>query len=1298
MQVGDVIAGRFEIEELIGSGGMGDVHRAIDRTSGERVALKSLRTHGGVAERFLRESEILAELSHPAIVRHIAHGQSQRGELYLAMEWLEGEDLGKRLARKTLTVGESLTLIVRVAEALALVHAQGVLHRDLKPSNFFLRDGRVEHVKVLDFGIAHVSGGGLTGTGNTLGTPGYMAPEQARGERNVDASADVFALGCVLFECLSGRPAFVGEHAVAILGKILFEEAPRLREVRPEANPALDELVARMLSKSPAKRPADAGALLVELLTLGAQTGAPPIRTTPPPAMLTEGEQRLLSVVMARQPNLVPTGEQNDEAHAPTLAAHASDESLAHLRNLARRHGATIDRVGDGTWVAVLAIRGSATDQSASAARLALELSAELPEAHVIAATGRGVVEGRWPIGDAMERAAALLREAEENHGGEVMVDSTTAGLVEAKFDLRRGETGIALLRERAFDSTRLLLGKPTPCVGRDRELSMLETLVAESAQDSVARVVLVTGPAGAGKSRVLSELLGRLASRDEAPRVWIGRADASRAGSPFGLLGPLLRASMGVREGESLAEQRQSLRVRVGLHLEPRACDRVAEFLGEMIGVAFVETPGSPLQAARRDPLLMSDQMARAFEELVDAELRTRPLLIALEDVHWGDPPSLAFLDRVLRNLKRRPLTVIAMARPDVRETFPKLWAERDLTEIRLAALSPKAAERLVRSALGDSFPASRVAAIVERADGNAFYLEELIRAESEGRLDALPETVLAMVQMRLDALPDEARRILRAASIFGESFWDGAVRALLGERASDVQSFLGNLRSLVEREAVQPIEPSRFPGHLEHRFRHAIVREAAYGLLTDTDRALGHRLAAQWLTENGEADAAALAEHHRRGGALALAIACYVRAADQALDANDFAAAILRAEEGIAAGATDRELGELRRVQADAHRWSGRVAEAAQCGAEAMDRLEPGSIGWCKAAESCALAAVAEGLSDDHAGTERLTAQLLEVEPRDGATVVLCGAMCMFARSMFLVSRFEAGRRLFARLEPLVASLGGEERAINAQFANLRAVWARMEGDTSRSVRLNEEAIAEYQALGATRHMLFIQTNLADCLLQLGAYERAADVARQVLAPSEEMALDGVTSLANLNLGLALGQLGRTDEALTCVGEGMRLYAARGNRRYHSVGQNYRAEILAGADRLDLAAEEARTAVTLSAPFPPIHPQALGILAHVELRLGHAEEALRLSREAVTLLESLGSVLEGAEVIRLTHACALHRVGAVDEAKVAIAVARDRILQSAVLIGDLALRASFLKEVRAHAKTLRLAAEWQA
>src|SRR5215813_10231530 len=212
MEVADLLDERFEVEHQTRAGGMGEVFRGRDRVSGQAVAIKVIsdrRDHHGA--RFAREVQLLAELSHPGIVRYISHGTTRLGALFLVMEWLDGEDLRRRLEREPLTMGESVALATRVAEALGAAHARGIVHRDLKPSNLFLPDGRIDQVKILDFGIAHKEGlTQLTQTGTLIGTPGYMAPEQARGQEGIDARADVFALGCVLFECLTGSRPFQG--------------------------------------------------------------------------------------------------------------------------------------------------------------------------------------------------------------------------------------------------------------------------------------------------------------------------------------------------------------------------------------------------------------------------------------------------------------------------------------------------------------------------------------------------------------------------------------------------------------------------------------------------------------------------------------------------------------------------------------------------------------------------------------------------------------------------------------------------------------------------------------------------------------------------------------------------------------------------------------------------------------------------------------------------------------------------------------------------------------------------------
>src|SRR6266700_1424402 len=258
------VAGRFRLEQEAGSGGMGTVYRALDLTCGRPVAVKILNGRElRDQRRFEQEAAILATLSHPAIVRYLAHGIDDSGDpgaLFLAMEWLEGEDLAARIGRQDLSIDDALFALRR-----------DIIHRDIEPENLYLPLGEIERLKVLDFGIARLVVGGrtLTRTGAVVGTPGYMAPELVRGERVVTPAADVFSLGCVLFQCLTGRPVFEAEEPSALLAKILLQDAPRVRELAPRLPVALDDLVARMLAKEPLDRLADMPAVQRELDGIG---------------------------------------------------------------------------------------------------------------------------------------------------------------------------------------------------------------------------------------------------------------------------------------------------------------------------------------------------------------------------------------------------------------------------------------------------------------------------------------------------------------------------------------------------------------------------------------------------------------------------------------------------------------------------------------------------------------------------------------------------------------------------------------------------------------------------------------------------------------------------------------------------------------------------------------------------------------------------------------------------------------------------------------------------------------------
>jgi serine/threonine protein kinase len=264
LEAGEVVGERFRIERFAGSGGMGAVYRAADLASGAHAAIKVMgKQSGSVRERFSREAAVLAQLSHPCIVRYVAHGMTTRGLPFLAMDWLDGEDLSGRLARASLRAEDSLSLVRRASEGLAVAHARGVVHRDIKPSNLFLVDGDPGSAKVIDFGVARIDegAGALTRPGTSLGTAGYMAPEQAMEAADVDARADVYALGCVLFECLTGRAPFVGRPA-ALLVKVLAEKPPRPSDLRPALSDEIDALLGRLLAKDRAERPRDAAELL----------------------------------------------------------------------------------------------------------------------------------------------------------------------------------------------------------------------------------------------------------------------------------------------------------------------------------------------------------------------------------------------------------------------------------------------------------------------------------------------------------------------------------------------------------------------------------------------------------------------------------------------------------------------------------------------------------------------------------------------------------------------------------------------------------------------------------------------------------------------------------------------------------------------------------------------------------------------------------------------------------------------------------------------------------------------------
>jgi hypothetical protein len=261
-----------------------------------------------------------------------------------------------------------------------------------------------------------------------------------------------------------------------------------------------------------------------------------------------------------------------------------------------------------------------------------------------------------------------------------------------------------------------------------------------------------------------------------------------------------------------------------------------------------------------------------------------------------------------------------------------------------------------------GSTIREETVASIVEQSEGNALFLEELIRNVAEGHADEAPATVLAMLQARIGRLELHVRKILRCASIFGESSWSGGIRALFGTTIHSV-SFEDALRSLVRAEILELRRESRFPGEQEYRFRHGLMRDAAYGLLADEERVAGHRLAAEYLETVHEQDSLIVAEHYVQGQEPSRAVAHLLRAATQSCDNGDMNAALHVAERALVLEPDPASRGALLAVKTRVCVWREQYIEVLKCGHEALALVEVGGYRWCQLVQQMMPAAAFTG-----------------------------------------------------------------------------------------------------------------------------------------------------------------------------------------------------------------------------------------------------------------------------------------------------------------------------------------------
>ena len=1114
-------------------------------------------------------------------------------------------------------------------------------------------------VKLLDFGIARRAQDDwqVTRPGITPGTPLYIAPEQARDGETVDGRADIFSLGCVLVECATGQPPRLnGNHS----SRTDTWDEPELAELYSVLPRPLREVLDRMLALEPSARPDDAEKLSSELGSVAETLAAAGPEPPPRSRTLSGSEQRVAAA-------LVVSGLAQESA----------------LRELLAAHGARAERTPDGLLTIAFTGLGIPADQATQAARLALRLKAVCPEASLGMSTSRTDIGGGLSLREVTGKAACLLATTP---AGTIHVDGPTARLIEARFEIQplSAQASRLLFEKGIREVPRTLMGKELPCFGRGREIGLLETLWDEACDEPGARVMLMTAPAGGGKSRVCHEFCERIQRRGRPFEFLVGRGDPMREAAPFALLGPALLAAAGITGGEPEAVQRKRLTAHVARFLPEKDGLRTAAFLGEMANLPFPDDDLLPLRAARQDARLMADQKLMAWLEWLEAECKHHPVLLVLEDLHWGDAPSVSFVDAALRVLADKPLLVLALARPEVERRFPGVWNERNPQQIKLAPLSPRWSQRLVEYVAGE-LPDPSARWIVERSQGNPFYLQELLRVVLDGGQvgddSNLPDTVLGMVQARFDGFGPDAKLVLRAGSIFGQVFRPAGVKALLdGNVRKDVDRWLDILEK-------QEILFSRPTGDLrEYAFRHALLRQAAYEMLPPAEKRLGHLLAGQYLEQAGEREGIVLADHFERAEEKPRTIHWLAVAAQQALDADDVVEAIVRVERAAGLGAEGEALWTMRVIESQARNWRGEYMEAERAARESLaSRNERTRLG--------ALSALFNALGPQTKYGE--TAALLGDLERPGAPELLNAWLeCVAYAALYLSvgGDNEVCGRTLALLEESREWL---DPILVGRAERMRVNIARGSGNLPEAVVCMRRVVDHFQRIGHRREECVAVGNLGVSLLEIGQLEEAEVCTRQALATFRKMDVKYMLGGNLQTLTNILAYQGSLEEARTVGEQALAVTIAQNDRRFQGFAEAYLSvtEYLAG----DYVRAEhfARAAMATWETVLPARPFAVALLARALLAQGRLAEALSLACEAFAQLERLVIVDDGEATIRLALAECLVAAGDQPAAHEAVASVAQWLHSRAETIDDPGMRESFLTRIPEHRRILELARE---
>ena len=790
-----LVAGRYRVGKRLGRGATKEVYLAYDEPLDREVALAIAVGAAGsdaARARIVREAQVTGRLGDHHNVITVYHTGEHDGVPYLVLRAMPGGSLADLLERERPAISDAVRLGRDVAAALAHAHAHGVVHRDVKPDNVWLaEDGSAA---LGDFGIAHRLGQErLTAQGIVVGTVRYLSPEQILNQ-DVGPASDLYALGVTLYELVTGRPPFDAGDAEFVLRQhlVVEPEPPSRRE--PAVPHALEQLILALLDKDAARRPS-AGEVRDALQALAA------VSTDAPRAPAARRDaRRFVSIIAAR-------AEIGDPE-----ALHGMFERCSKV---IEAHGGTVERYLGDALLGFFGLTESHGDDPLRAARAAIELRAQTAELRLGIEAGEVFIHAE-PTGVTRTTGAAITtagRLAEDAGEGEIVLGDAMRLVVaaEATVDPASGR-----LLELHAERPALLRPATTPFVGRERELADLRAAFEQARDERACRLVTIAAPPGVGKSRLAGEFLAGLG--DHAT-VLVGRCLAYGQGTTYKALADIVRG---------LGGEHPRGRIEQLLDGDEQA---VRGILGA-IGLS--------------DERAQAEETAWALRRLLERLARERPLVVAVEDVHWAEPALLEVIDHVVTLSGGAPILLVCLTRPELLEDRPAWAAPQPNRSVLVLDPLGEADARELAQRLGAAERAERIAA---RAEGNPLFVQQLVAVDEGQDTRELPVSIQAVLSARIDRLEDGERALLQHAAVEGRTFHAAALAALLpeGERLA-----IGSRLVALARKGLISGDQPEFPGEDAYRFTHSLIRETAYAGLPKLLRARLHAGVADWLEDH--------------------------------------------------------------------------------------------------------------------------------------------------------------------------------------------------------------------------------------------------------------------------------------------------------------------------------------------------------------------------------------------------------------------------------------------------------------